>query len=264
MISSLISRCLRGFSRPRTEGPAANSLEGICTVCGVRAVFEGFTENERESGFCTSCGCSNRQRQMAYAIRKRFRISKRGPLRFGDGFRIYNTEANGSVHWALSVNPGYICSEYFGDQYSGGELVGGVRHESLLRLSLADLSFDLVLSSDVLEHLPEPYSAHEEILRVLKPGGAHIFTVPFNPGILEDDIRCRIVDGKIEYLAEKLYHCDPVRPEDGILVWTIFGQGMLAKLREIGFQAHMLKLNEPRHGIIGNGAIVFEAIKPEC
>jgi 2-polyprenyl-3-methyl-5-hydroxy-6-metoxy-1,4-benzoquinol methylase len=40
-------------------------------------------------------------------------------------------------------------------------------------------SFDLVITSDVFEHLPDVAPAVREILRTLKPGGAHIFTVPW-------------------------------------------------------------------------------------
>ena len=40
-----------------------------------------------------------------------------------------------------------------------------------LRLPFADFSFDLVLSQAVLEHVPDPPKAVDEILRVLKPGG---------------------------------------------------------------------------------------------
>jgi ubiquinone/menaquinone biosynthesis C-methylase UbiE len=33
----------------------------------------------------------------------------------------------------------------------------------------------------VLDHIPSPYQAHRELYRILKPGGSHVFTVPFSP-----------------------------------------------------------------------------------
>lgn len=33
----------------------------------------------------------------------------------------------------------------------------------------------------VLSHIPSPYQAHYEVRRILKPGGSHVFTVPFSP-----------------------------------------------------------------------------------
>ena len=199
---------------------------------------------------------------MAYIVRRQCGLPVKGKFYFPPEFSIYNTESNGALHCALKSMENYTCSEYFGDLDGPGQEVQGIRHENLQKLSFADKSFDLLLSSDVLEHMPSPYAAHQEIFRVLKPGGQHIFTVPFNPGVDEDDIRARVVDGQIEYLAEKIFHGDPVRPNDGILVWTIFGQEMVDRLTELGFVVATMRINEPYHGIIGDNAIVFVAQKP--
>jgi len=40
-------------------------------------------------------------------------------------------------------------------------------------------TFDIVLLSEVLEHLEQPYEVLNEIYRVLKPGGLFFITVPF-------------------------------------------------------------------------------------
>jgi SAM-dependent methyltransferase len=178
------------------------------------------------------------------------------------GKAIYNTESSGAVHKELAKNPDYVCSEYFGEGYESGQIVNGAQHQDLCSLSFDDGSFDLVLSSDVLEHMPSPYDAHREIFRVLKPGGRHLFTVPFIESQVDDQIRARIVDGKVEYLREKIFHGDPVRPGEGVLVWVVFGIGMMKKLEEVGFRASCWSLYEPDHGIIGNHQLVFEALKP--
>jgi len=45
-------------------------------------------------------------------------------------------------------------------------------------LPYADASFDAVVAFDVLEHINEDRTAVAEIMRVLRPGGAFVFTVP--------------------------------------------------------------------------------------
>ncbi len=54
------------------------------------------------------------------------------------------------------------------------DLVGDAQN-----IPLEDSTVDTVLCSEVLEHLPRPHEAAKEILRLLKPGGHAIITVPF-------------------------------------------------------------------------------------
>ena len=245
-------------ARPAVVVPST----ATCTVCGDPAQFLNFTDNLRESGHCSGCGASNRQRQMGYVLRQQLGLPMTGPLRLPPGTAVYNVEYNGPLHARLSAQPHYVCSEYFGPEFGRGDTVRGIRNEDLQALSFDDGCFDIVLSSDVLEHMPDPYQAHREILRVLKPGGSHIFTVPYDRWTEADDVRARLVDGRVEYLAEKLYHGDPVRPDEGILVWVIFGREMLAKLRALGYEVSLHHLSAEQHGILGDNAFVFVATRP--
>lgn len=45
-------------------------------------------------------------------------------------------------------------------------------------MPVADASFDTVLSAEVLEHVPDPEKALREIIRVLKPGGKLVMSIP--------------------------------------------------------------------------------------
>ncbi len=49
------------------------------------------------------------------------------------------------------------------------------------RLPFADASFDAVISCDVLEHVPDDAAAVREMLRVTRPGGYLVATVPALP-----------------------------------------------------------------------------------
>jgi hypothetical protein len=92
--------------------------------------------------------------------------------------------------------------------------------------------------------------------------GRHVFTVPFYQTEFLDEVRAIVDDtGALVHLKEPVYHQDPVRPDEGVLVYTIFAVEMLAKLRRIGFRTNMYLLHSHWHGMLGPNGLVFEAIK---
>ena len=52
-------------------------------------------------------------------------------------------------------------------------------------LAFGDESFDTVLATEVLEHLPHPQPAVNEAARILRPGGKLLVTVPFSQPLHE-------------------------------------------------------------------------------
>jgi SAM-dependent methyltransferase len=61
--------------------------------------------------------------------------------------------------------------------------LGPVRHGDVCALPFADGSFDLVLATDIIEHVDDDGRALAEIARVLAPGGAVLITVPTFPSL---------------------------------------------------------------------------------
>ena len=238
----------------------------FCPICGrvTTMVFRG--GSARESWVCRSCRSFNRQRQIAAVLCRRD-LAGRSHRSLRDyaehsGEAVYLAEQGGPLHEALRHASTFAASEYMDPRAASGEVINGVLHQDLQRLSFAGESFDLVVTTDVFEHVPAPYTAHAEILRVLRPGGRHVFTVPYDEGREDDDVRAVLdAEGNIEYLTEPQYHLDPLRPE-GALVFTIFGTGMSDRLRDLGYEATVHRPHRPSQGIFGPGNVVFEARKP--
>ena len=67
---------------------------------------------------------------------------------------------------------GGLCFSEFGSTSPA------VPSQDLMQLTYADASFDMVITSDTLEHVPDIDRALRETLRILKPGGMHEFSVP--------------------------------------------------------------------------------------
>jgi SAM-dependent methyltransferase len=238
-----------------------------CTVCGSLTFITDVGISLRESCKCMRCGSTNRQRQVAYVVcgfisrtTGKAVASLKDVAKLGN-MVIFNTEAGRQIHNQLAGMKGYLCSEYFGENFRSGDTVEGKMHQDLMNLSFDDGSIDLVISSDVLEHIRDPYRAHREIYRVLKPGGAHIFTVPFyQTEFVDEDRTVTDIRGNTVFIKEPIYHGDPMRSE-GALVHKIFSLEMLVKLGKIGFHTNMYKIYRPSSGILGPNALVFESVK---
>jgi SAM-dependent methyltransferase len=77
----------------------------------------------------------------------------------------------------------------FNAMVAAGELDEKSRHAAVqgdgLALPFADDSFDRVICSEVLEHIPDDLGAMRELTRVLRPGGTMAITVPrFGPELV--------------------------------------------------------------------------------
>ena len=110
------------------------------------------------------------------------------------------------VHSFLRKMPLYSGSDFV-DPSGPAAAEPAAHSEDLTRLSYADDSFDLVVTSESLEHVPDLHAALSEILRVLAPGGRHVFTVPVLPKTKETFSRSVVLpDGTIEDRAPRICH----------------------------------------------------------
>jgi SAM-dependent methyltransferase len=113
-----------------------------------------------------------------------------------DGARLLDAGAGQLKNRRYCDHLEYVSQDFC--QFQGSS-VGGTPYEGLYdkswdttRIDLVsditaipepDLSFDAILCSEVLEHVPEPTHALDEFTRLLKPGGILILTAPFSSNV---------------------------------------------------------------------------------
>jgi len=116
--------------------------------------------------------------------------------------------------WACN----YSASQYF-EGVAEGTLHNGIRCENLEHLTFADDSLDIFITQDVMEHVFHPDKAIQEIMRVLKPGGVHVFTAPKHKNISRGYARASIEKGEVKHLLEPMYHGNPVGDGRALVTW---------------------------------------------
>lgn len=154
---------------------------GFCPACARRTRF-AYRTRDVNDGFCFFCLSVARNRHLALTL---LRHAGRGPQEGlsalkDTGLRIYVAAASGSTAQALQGGKNVTLSEYFDDAVPG-ETRRGILHQDIQSLTFADESFDMVVSEEVFEHVQNYRAGFREVWRVLRPGGAHIFTVPADP-----------------------------------------------------------------------------------
>lgn len=156
--------------------------------------------------------------------------------------------------------PGYLASQYFPAE-SPGEVIDGFRNENLEKITFPDNSFDLTITQDVMEHVLNPDRAFAEIARTLKPGGAHLFTLPLYARA-ETKVRAVETAQGVEYLDEKEFHGNPVDAA-GSLVVREWGLDLADFIyRSSGMSTVTYRSVDRKQGIDGEFLEVFVSRKP--
>lgn len=171
---------------------------------------------DRQQGFhCTKCGCNLRSMALANAIMSCFRfvgsfaefVGSETPRRL----QVLEVNEAGGLTPFLQTLPLHRLVRY--------------PECDMMHLPMADESFDLVVHSDTLEHVPQPVIGLAECRRVLRPGGFCAFTVP----IVVD----RLTKSRVGLPPS--YHGSPANPAD-CLVHTEYGADAWKHVVEAGFR----------------------------
>jgi SAM-dependent methyltransferase len=187
-----------------------------CGCCGRLSLFVSLSEGE-EAKLCIRCRANLRYEMLADYIRRSYPDLERRV--------VVELDAHSPLRPLLRRAKSYTRTYFKGEDAAGTIRGDGARCEDITRLTFDDSSVDLIVSSEVLEHVPDLELAFRETERVLRPGGSHVFTVPPRPKTIR---RAELVDGKVVHNAPPDYHADPSDPR-GILAFWDFGTGDAAE-----------------------------------
>lgn len=244
---------MNNYQKLLTNTKTLYSYEHLCPVCAQNLLIENHylicdelaqdwklsdyeqrKFNFREGSLCQHCKSSVRLRNLAKVfldivnLHYEFNLQNMEDLVKNNHLINLNiAEINhcGTIHEYLAQLPNLYYSEYD----SANKFV---RHEDLMNLTYSDKYFDLVLMSDVLEHVPNIEIALQEIFRVMKDNGHFIFTIPFLYDRMTH-VRAKIsTNGEIIYLDTPSYHGDYSTKMIDHLVFYEFGKDFIELLEK--------------------------------
>jgi SAM-dependent methyltransferase len=218
----------------------------------------------RETLRCKSCGGTMRDRQIAYGLLRviaersgteapdlrAFRLRQDGLL------RILDTDAFSAINRTLRGMTGYVYSQYQPDKPNGSTLADGSVIVNLESMPFAGGNFDVILTSDVMEHVFDDSRAHQEIFRCLAPHGRYIFTVPFDPCIVgHRRLTQPTGDDHSYFLLEEHIHGDP-HARTGIIAHRVYGRQLLDDMVALGYTISFANVERPDMGIFGGDLFI--------
>jgi SAM-dependent methyltransferase len=224
-----------------------------CTICGGTKFNKnkvlwpelckewGLNPNEIEyinnqQGFsCVQCGNNLRSMALAKAIlshlQDRDTLSKALTRFRYRKLRLLEINKAGNLSPYLIKLPKHLLIEY--------------PEADMMNLQFQEGTWDMVVHSDTLEHVPDPLKGLQQIHRILKKGGVCIFTIP-------------IIIGRMTRSREGLqpsFHGDPNNQCSDYKVITEFGADAWTFAMSAGFE--MCKI----HAIDYPSGIALEAVK---
>jgi SAM-dependent methyltransferase len=235
LISPRVASAIRYLSAYSGSPVHWRVSSGDCPLCG-GTVFISLHASPFMTR-CVRCTANVTNLSLAPVIAKHFGGHYAGRT-------AYELSTFGStLKWLQRHFASVTVSEYFPDK-PFGSVVDGIVNQDVQRLTFPDESFDLVTSNQVMEHVPDDILGFSESLRVLKPGGALVFSVPLRD--IPKTERKAYVDaaGCVQIIGEPEYHDSRLGgPGSALCFWHHSVHDIAERVQQVGFsEARLVKV----------------------
>ncbi|MDX2479779.1 MAG: class I SAM-dependent methyltransferase [Desulfuromusa sp.] len=227
---------------------------GYCLICEGQTVFIETADWLRDNYICVRCNSIPRHRALIKIVHEKFPSFL--------SMKIHESSPSGAASAKLKKKCLDYTPTYFYPDLEPGKYRNGFRSENLEKMTFADNSFDLMITQDVMEHVMNPAPAFAEIARIIKPGGAHVFTVPVFKG-KKTLVRAYEKNGQVYYPEEKDFHGNPIDREKGSLVTREWGDDLIDFIKKsCGLKTEVYSFDDRKFGLVAEFLDVYVCQKP--
>lgn len=190
------------------------SNKGYCQICEKQVNFESKNKWFRDHYLCPFCKSKPRERALLYMLEK-----------IHPEYRNLIIHESSPCFRATSLKLKKICKNYTYSYYIEGTQSGDYLQsykctcQDLRKTTFGNNTFDIMITQDVMEHVFELEKIFEEIARILKVGGSHIFTTPMINKNKTTIKRAELLNGKVIYLLPPNYHGSPVDKSGSLVTY---------------------------------------------
>jgi SAM-dependent methyltransferase len=224
-----------------------------CNLCGHQGKFLN-PEQGREGYHCMNCSSSSRNRSVMFALGRVLGYEGMPTYLWPQRKDLKILEPCPRGPQAMFLRDKF---DYDAPEFDAGKIKAGADPKAfadLQNLAFADATFDVIITSDVFEHVREDLKGYQEVYRTLKKGGTFILTVPYEHQREKTIVRVAVEGDKDIFLMEPRYHGGG----GSTLAYREYGRDLLDQLRALGFSVGYIEAAVPRFQIQKSGVIICQ------
>jgi SAM-dependent methyltransferase len=164
--------------------------------------------------------------------------------------KILESSARGPVPMMLAEKTDYYATEYDPARIAAGDRPR--EFADFQKLHYEDTTFDVVIASDVFEHVRDDQAGYREIHRVLRDGGTLVLTVPYDHDRAATIRRVETSGPEDVHLLEPEYHGGGGHT----LTYRNYGRDLLPLLTSFGFAVNRIVMDLPEWGITSQSVFI--------
>lgn len=230
----------------------------LCNVCGFQTeAIDVVPQSPRESFRCSKCNSTSRNRLLIDSLGRWLGECKPvGDWMPNKALIVFEASGTGGYSRYLAEKFDYFNTQFDSEQLKNPQF-DQRKYADLENLHFASDSIDIIITSDVFEHVRQHRKAFREILRVLKPDGLFLLQIPYSHTREKTITRVEVIGDEDIYVLPPVYHASQT------LVYRDYGRDVLAELREDGFAvghwwAELPELHVPKQSIIFAGKNILK------